>query len=76
MNQLLNGEKKEIIKKVNNTIYQITSSFNQNNKDYNNVSSIKLCECENILKEKYKIPKNNSLIIFKIEHFVKGLKKN
>ena len=73
LNQLLNGEKKEIIKKVNNTIYQITSSFNQNNKEYKNLSSIKLGECENILKGKYNIPKNDSLIIFKIEHFIEGL---
>ena len=44
--------------------YQITSSFNQKNKIYDNISVIDLKECENKLKDVYNIPKNNSLIIF------------
>ena len=70
---VLNGEKKDIIKRVNDTTYQITSSFNQNNKYYNNISTIKLGKCENILKNKYSIPENETLIIFKTETIIEGL---
>jgi hypothetical protein len=76
MNGLISGyltTKKDIIKKVNETIYQITSSWNQNNKKYNNISSIKLNKCENILKAKYNISTNKSLIIFKIEQKMEEL---
>ena len=37
------------------------------------MSSIDLLECENILKEKYKINKNESLLIFKIDYFIEEL---
>ena len=51
-----------------NTIYQITTTSNQNNDNYDdNISVIKLNECEDILKEVYSIPKNLSLIILKID---------
>ena len=64
LEQVTKDKKKELIKKVNDTLYHITSSYNQN---INNSSLIKLGECENILKEKYSINKNEALIIFKIE---------
>ena len=67
LEQVIKDEKKELIKKVNDTLYHITSSYKQNIKKYENISSIKLGECENILKEKYKIFQNETLIIFKIE---------
>ena len=73
LEQVINEPKKDIIKIVNNTFYQITSSFNQNNKSYNNFSSIKLGQCENILKEKYDLFPNENLIIFKTEHIKEGL---
>ena len=60
---LLIIEKKEI--------YQITSSFNQNNKEYN-ISTIKLGLCEDILKNKYNISQNNTLIILKMEYDLEG----
>ena len=47
----------------NGTIYQITSSVNQKNNIYKNISVIDLGECESILKEEYK----DDLIIFKVE---------
>ena len=59
--------KKDLIVEINGTIFQITSSFNQNNKIYKNISTIKLKECENSLKEKNEIFKDDSLIIFKVE---------
>ena len=66
------NSKNDIIKKENDTYYQITSSYNQNNKNYKNISSIKLGECELILKEKYGISKNESLIIFKTDQYIEG----
>ena len=76
MNSLLNNiyEKAEdLIVENNNIIYQITSSNNQQNKEYNNLSSIYLGECENVLKEEYNINKNESLLLFKIEYKIKEL---
>jgi len=69
LEQVVSEDKNDIIKIVNNTVYEITSSYNQNYKDYVSVSSIKLGECENILKEKNLIPFNETLIIFKTEVF-------
>ena len=37
---------------------------------FNNISSINLGECENILKEKYKINQNKSLLIFMVSNFI------
>ena len=56
-----------------NIIYQITSTFNQNNNKYMNLSIIRLDECENILKKHYNISKEEPLIIFKIEIHEYGL---
>ena len=56
----------------NNIKYQITSSFNQNTKNYNNISTINLGECENILKENNDLTINDSLLLFKIDYFYEG----
>ena len=71
LEQVINEKKNDIIKILNNTVYEITSSFNQNFKDYVSVSSIKLGKCENILKEKNFIPYNETLLIFKTEVYKK-----
>jgi hypothetical protein len=64
LNQVLNGKREDIIKEYNGIIYQIESSFNRKNE---NISKIILGECEVILKEKYNISQNETLIIsFKI----------
>ena len=76
MNSLLNNlieNKDDLIVKYNNIVYQLTTSYNQKFKTYNNVSSINLGECENILKEKNKINKNESLIILKVENKIEEL---
>ena len=57
----------------NNVLYQITTSENQNNNIYNNISSIKLGKCEDILKNIYKIDSNETLIILKVEYYKTGL---
>ena len=64
------NEENDIIKIENNILYQITSSFNQKNKSYHNISSIDLSECENYLKGKYDILENETLIIFKTEKYL------
>ena len=61
-----------LINDDNKNIYQITSTFNQNYKDYN-ISTVNLGECENILKKQYNININDSLILFKIDYYVEGL---
>ena len=43
-----------------NNIYQLSSIENQKNNEYNNVSTIKLDECENKIREHYNISKNIS----------------
>ena len=66
--------KDEIIIREKNLIYQLTSSENENNKYFSgNISIIKLGECENLLKDKYDIPKNDILIIFKYEYLYPDL---
>ena len=74
LNNVLNGKKEDLKKQENDTLYQITTSFNQNNKNYENISLIKLGECENIIKKQYHLPKEETLIIFKIEKIIEGLK--
>ena len=72
MNSILNmviSNKNDFIIEDNNIVYQITSSYNQKNKEYDNISTIFLGECENILKEKYNIDQNESLIIFKYDYY-------
>jgi len=76
MNKLISeyfGDKKDIIINKNEIIYQITSSWNQKNKKYKNISSIKLKDCENILKTKYDMQSDEVLIIFKIEQNIERL---
>ena len=71
---IINGEKENIIinDNKNNIIYEIISSNGQNN-DKNkrkNISTINLGECENILKDKYNINKNESLLILKADAYI------
>ena len=57
-----------------NIVFQITTTYNQNHKKYDNISTINIEEeCQNILKEKYNISKNDSLLIFKYEYFIPNL---
>ena len=68
-----NSEQKDFLVKSKEVTYQLTTSDNQNNKEYSDVSKIKLGECENILKGKYGIDLNKSLVIFKIDYSLPGL---
>ena len=70
---VLEGNKEDLCIKEENVLYQITTTENQNNNIYNNISTIKLGKCEEILREKYYISSNLSLIILKIDYYMEGL---
>ena len=73
LTNLVKGEQKDLIFSDNNTLFQITTTNNQNNEEYNDISTIQLGECETILRDIYKIDKDLPLIIFKIDHYVPGV---
>ena len=69
ISNLINGDSNDLLRIENDISYQLTSSNNQNNNKYNNISNIFLGECENILKIQYKINPNETLLIFKLDYF-------
>ena len=73
LTDIISGEKNDFYIKEDDIIFQITTTDNQNNNEYSNVSTISLGECEDKLKEIYKIDPNDSLIILKIDYFMEGL---
>ena len=82
-NELLNGtlnellinidEGEDLIIRENNCIYHITTPNNQNNNEYEDISIIKLNECEKELRDHYKIDDDDTLLIFKIDYYEKNL---
>ena len=64
----INGTKEDIIGEYNDITYQITTTENQKNNNYTNISTIHLGECEDKLKKIYGIDDNMSLIILKIDY--------
>ena len=73
LSDVKNENKKDIEIYEDNITYQITSSYNQNNKQYDNTSILQFAECERKLKSIYDINKNETLIIFKVDIFEEGL---
>ena len=83
-NDLINGNldsllvnvtelKQDLIVENDDIIFQITTTENQKNNNYSNISNINLGECEDRLKTIYQIDKNLSLIILKIDYFMSGI---
>ena len=72
LNNLTKGDKNDLLIIDSDISYQITTTDNQNNNKYNNISTIILGECENILKDKYEIDPNKNLLIFKIDYYKLG----
>jgi hypothetical protein len=62
------GEKTDFIIKSDDIIYQITSTENQKNNKNNNLSTIILGKCENILRQEYHINESLPLIILKVDY--------
>ena len=73
LEDVLNENKMDIINTYDNFIYQITTSFNQKNKIYDNISTINLEQCEDDLKYNYNITQNETLLIFKYDYYIKEL---
>ena len=73
LSDVINENKKDYIIEQNDIIYQITSSYNQKNKVYDNISTIDLGECENILKSESNMNEDDNLIILKIDYLMEGL---
>ena len=59
---IIEKRKEDLIIKENNIIYQITSTYNQKNNEYTNISIIDLGLCENKLKLDYNISNNTELL--------------
>ena len=66
--KLVNGNRENIIKKEDNVIYSVSFLDNQENYKFN-ITTINIGECEDILREIYKLKGNETLFIFKIEYF-------
>ena len=73
LEDLLNENKIDIYKEDDAYKYQITSSFNQKIRKYENLSIIDLNKCEEELKSKYNINQNETLLIFKYDYIQKDL---
>ena len=73
LESIINDEKKDLIFKNNKILIQITSSYNQNYRIYQNISTIELDYCEDILKDIYGINDEETLIILKVEYYEEGL---
>ena len=72
LDNITKGNSEDIIIDEKDIKYQLTSSSNQNNKEYKNISSIQLGECENKLKNYYNISESETLLIFKVDIYFEG----
>ena len=70
---LIEKENKDFLIERDNIIYQLTSSYNQRNNQYDNISTINLGECETKLRKHYNINNNISLLLLKIDILEEGL---
>ena len=73
LSNVTSGNKIDITVIEDDIIYQITSSNNQNNKNPDNTSILKLKGCEERLKSNNGISENETLLIFKIDIYKEGL---
>ena len=64
--------KEDIVLSDDNITYQITSTYNQNNNQYQNLSIIELGQCEDVLRSHYNLTHNETILLFKIEKKVDG----
>ena len=63
----INLNSNDCVLNYNNVSYTITSTKNQKNNENINVSTINLGKCEDKIKEKYNIGKNDNLYILKLD---------
>ena len=67
------NKNKDLYTENDNIIYQLTSTYNQRNNKYINISRINLGACENKLKSHYHLDDKETLIMLKIEYYQEGL---
>ena len=72
-NSINEGKKKDLLIKEKYISYQITTTDSLNNKEYDNISTIRLGKCEDELRKHYNISNETSLLILKIEIYIGGL---
>ena len=73
LENVIQGEKKDLITQDKDIIFQITTSENQQNTIYTNISTINLGGCEQTLKDIYHINDSLPLIILKVDYYMPGL---
>ena len=67
-------DKLDLLVRNDDILYQVTSFENQKNNKYDEISTTNFNSlCEKLLKEKYNIPENETIIILKIEYSIPGL---
>ena len=66
--KVIKEENKDLLIKKGDIIYQISSINNIKKNIYNNLSDINLEKCEKILKDKYNIKQNETIIFLKLEY--------
>ena len=71
LDDITKGDKEDYIINEDDVLFQLTTTENQDKKEYNNISSINLGECENELKKNYSIDESTPLIILKVDYFMK-----
>ena len=64
----VNKTKQDYVEKNNNSVFQVTTTENQNNSTDNNISTINLGTCETRLRNEYKINETLPLLIIKIDY--------
>ena len=74
IDDIINGNKDDYITVEDDVIFQLTTTENQEVNEYDNISSINIGKCEDILKGAYDIDKNLPLIILKIDYFMEEFK--
>ena len=73
LSDIINGTKNDFVAEFKDVVYQITTTENQKDNTYKNLSTINLGSCETKLKSIYNINENSSLIILKIDYKMDGL---
>ena len=62
-------ENEDLLVRANDTLYQITTTNNQKNNNYKNISTLNIRDCEDRLKGIYNINRSLPLIIFKLDYY-------
>ena len=70
----ITGDGKDSVVQDKGATYTFTTTENQRNNENSNTTTINLGDCEDKLRNYYSIPKQNPLLIFKIDVVEEGLK--